>query len=133
MGETYIPLVVTDITDAEEQSSLTYGLDLDTGRIGSRIGGIEAVQQAIRKALVTPRFKCLIYDDQYGSDIRSAFTNATPEYIETTAEDYIRDALSPDSRILGVSDVQVKFKNDNCYISFTANTIFGNTGVEINV
>ena len=129
MADTFIPLDVNSVTESEEQPSLTYSLDLDNGRIGSRIDGIQAIQQAIRKALITPRFKCLVYDDQYGSDIIAAFINATPEYIETTAKSYIEDALLPDSRILEISDVTAELKDDNCYIDFTADTIFGKVEV----
>ena len=51
---------------------MTYGLDLDKGRITGKIDGLEAVNQAIRKAIITPRWKCLVYDNQYGSEIEDA-------------------------------------------------------------
>lgn len=60
------------IEEAQEPSSKTYRLDLDKGRISGKIDGLEAVNQAIRKAIITPRFKCLIYDNQYGSEVEDA-------------------------------------------------------------
>ena len=66
MDEVFIPIPIDEVTEAEEQPSLTYRLDLDNGRIVGKVDGLEAVNQAIRKAIITPRFKCLIYDDQYG-------------------------------------------------------------------
>lgn len=130
---TYIPISVTEFEEEQEKPSKTYRLDLDTGRIAGAVDGIEAVQQAIRKALAIPRFKCLIYDNQYGSDLRESFINATPEYIETAAEELIWDALKPDTRILSISDVTVDFKGDECFISFTAQTIFGETDTEVSI
>lgn len=133
VAETYIPIPINGFEDEQEKSSKTYKLDLDTGRIAGVTDGIEAVQQAIRKALLTPRFKCLIYDNQYGEDLRESFRNATREYIETAAKELIWDALKPDTRILNVIDFKVSFKDDACYISFTAETIFGTTEVEVSV
>lgn len=129
----YSPIAVEGFEEEQEKPSKTYRLDLDTGRISGNIDGIEAVQQAIRKALSTPRFKCLVYDDQYGTDIREAFLNATPEYIKTSAEELIWDTLKPDTRILGIEDVEVSFDADNCYISFTAKTIFGDSGTTLTI
>lgn len=132
MPDVYIPLPVAEIEEAKESPSLTYKLDLDKGRIVGKIDKLEAVNQAIRKAIITPRFKCLIYDNQYGSEIEDAVisNDATQEYIETAIEGFITDTLKPDRRILSVSDFSVSFNGDSAYISFKADTIFGVTTVE---
>lgn len=132
MADTFIPIPVTQVEPSKEAPSLTYKLDLDTGRIYGKIDGLEAVNQAIRKAIITPRFKCLIYDHQYGSEIEDAVIadDATPDYIETAAEGFIIDALKPDTRILKVYDFSFSFKDDSAYISFRCDTIFGDTTVE---
>ena len=85
MDSVYIPLPINEVTEAVEKPSLTYNLDLEKGRIIGKVDGIEAVKQAIHKAIITPRFKCLIYDNQYGSEIRDVIIaqDATPEYTET--------------------------------------------------
>ena len=72
MAEVFIPIPIDTVTEAEEQPSLTYRLDLEAGRIVGRVDKLEAVNQAIRKAIITPRFKCLIYDNQYGSEVEEA-------------------------------------------------------------
>lgn len=132
MPDVYIPLPVAEIEEAKESPSLTYKLDLDKGRIVGKIDKLEAVNQAIRKAIITPRFKCLIYDNQYGSEIEDAVisNDATQEYIETAIEGFIADTLKPDRRILSVSDFSISFEGDSAYISFKADTIFGVTTVE---
>ena len=97
-----------------------------------RVDKLEAVNQAIRKAIITPRFKCLIYDNQYGSEVEEAIItkDASPEYIEAVVEGFIRDALRPDTRILSIYDFQFEFREDRAYVFFRADTIFGETEIE---
>lgn len=131
MANVLIPMPINTVTEAEEQPSLTYRLDLDNGRIVGFVDGLEAVKQAIRKAIITPRFKCLIYDNQYGSEIEETVISkeATTEYIEAVTEGFIRYALRPDTRILSVHDFRFEFKDDCAYIFFRADTIFGTTEI----
>lgn len=132
MPEVFIPLPVAEVEKLQETPSTTYKLDLDRGRISEKIDGIEAVNQAIRKAIITPRFKCLIYDNQYGSEIEDSIivSDATQEYIEIVVEGFVTDCLKPDTRILSVNDFSITLKNDSVYISFKADTIFGETTIE---
>ena len=130
--ETFIPIPVETITDAAELPSKTYRLDLEKGRIVGKVDGIAAVNQAIHKAIITPRFKSLIYNHQYGNEAEAAVTakDATRDYIEATLEGFVRDALRPDTRILSISDFAIDFEGDAAHISFLAETIFGATEVE---
>lgn len=116
MEAVYIPIPIETVTEAEEQPSLTYRLDLDNGRIVGKVDELEAVNQAIRKAIITPRFKCLIYDSQYGSEIEEAIIT--------------KDALRPDTRILSVYDFEFTFEEDKAHVFFRADTIFGKTEIE---
>lgn len=132
MPDTFIPIPFETVKEAEEPPSLTYRLDLNAGRIVGKVNGLTAVEQAIRKSIITPRFKCLIYDHQYGSEIEDALiaNDATRDYIESAAEGFVKDALKPDTRILSVYDFQIKLEEDNAYISFKVDTIFGKTEIE---
>lgn len=132
MESVQIPLPITDVVEETEKPSKTYRLDLDAGRIVGSIDGIEAVNQAIRKAIITPRFKCLIYDNQYGSEVTEAVIakDASPEYIEAVIPGFVKDALKPDTRILDVYDFDFEFKGDGAYIFFRADTIYGETEFE---
>ena len=127
----YIPIGINEISEAEEQPSRTYKLDLDAGRILGFVDGQAAVRQAIRKALITPRWKCLIYDNQYGSEIEDAVTvnDATREYVRSVVPGFVRDCLKPDSRILSVSNFTFEFRDDGAYIGFDADTIFGKISI----
>lgn len=128
----YIPINIADVQDAQEMSSRTYRLDLDAGRIVGFVDNLEAVQQAIRKAIITPRFKCLIYDKQYGSEIEDAVIakDASREYAQSVIEGFVKDALAPDSRILECQDFDISFDKDQAQIVFTADTIYGEIEVE---
>lgn len=132
MPDVLIPMPIETVTESEEQPSLTYRLDLDAGRIVGKVDNLEAVNQAIQKAIITPRFKCLIYDHQYGSEIEDSIIrgDASRDYIETAIEGFVKDALVPDSRVLNVYDFSVTYQNDAAFISFKADTIFGTTEIK---
>lgn len=126
-----IEIPFSDIEEETEKPSRTYLLDLDSGRITGMTDGLEAVNQAIRKAIITSRYECLIYDSNYGGDLKDMIYDkaSTPELIETALPELIRDALSQDTRILDVYDFDFRFGHDEAFISFRADTIFGETQI----
>lgn len=126
-----VEIPINDIEEEVEKPTKTYFLDLDNGRIIGNIDGLEAVKQAIRKAIITSRYKNLIYDSDYGSEVKDMVYDeeSTPELIETALPELIKDALSLDTRILNVSDFEFKFENDKAYISFFVDTIYGSTNI----
>lgn len=128
----FIDIGIDTVEEATEQPSKTYRLDLEKGRIVGIVDEQEAVKQAIRKAIITPRFKCLIYDDQYGSEIEDAVIakDATQEYIEAVIPDFIKDCLKPDTRILDCFDFVFEIINDQAHIAFSCDTIYGLVSVE---
>ncbi len=130
----FIPIPIAEIETESEQPSKTYRLDIERGRIyplGS-CDGLEAANQFIKKALLTPRFRCLIYDNQYGSEIKQTIiaADATSEYIETEIPRLVKDACLCDSRILDIYDFSCSFDKERAHIRFKANTIFGELVVE---
>ena len=93
---------------------------------------LEAMKQFIKKALITPRFKCLIYDSQYGSEIRDNLIapGITREYLETEIHFLVEDALIHDERVLRVYNLGIEFGekyplHDSVVISFDVDTIYG--------
>lgn len=128
-----IEIPITDIAEESEKPSKTYALDLEAGRISGTIDGLESVNQAIKKAVLTRRFNNLIYDDDYGCEAESAVhdKDVTREYLETAIPEMIEDALSLDTRILKMYDFEMEFKNDSAYISFKVDTIFGDTQIDV--
>lgn len=127
MEKVYIPIPIGIVEEEQEKPSLTYRLDLTAGRIIGKVDGLAAVEQAILKAMITPRFHCLVYDNQYGSEVIDAIiaNDATPEYIVAAAEGFVRDCLKPDTRILDITDFSLEFEGDSVKIYFHVETIFG--------
>lgn len=121
-----------ELEEATELPSKTYRLDPDKGRIYGKIDGLEAVEQAIRKALITQRFCDLIYDDDYGCEAQDALHDkgVTQEFLETAIPEMVKDALSQDTRITNIYDFKLNFENDSAYISFKVDTIFGSTEIQ---
>lgn len=148
----YIPLPVATVQEAQEPPTKTYRLDLEEGRILGMIDGQDAVRQAIHKAIITPRWKCLIYDNQYGSEIEAAVIQsmgrASHEYIEAVVPGFIRDALRPDRRVTLVYNFVFAFTpedkakyfpelfdvlgddGDAVFVHFDADTIYGTVQIE---
>lgn len=126
-----IEIPIDSIEAEAEKPTRTYRLNLDSGRIIGNVDGVEAVNQAIGKAIITARYKCLIYDDDYGGELKDFVYDkiATPELIETAIPELIKDTLSQDTRILDVYDFEFQFENDSAFISFKVNTIFGETQI----
>lgn len=128
----FIPIPIGEVVTEQEIPSLTYLLDLDRGRILGKIDGLEAINQYMQKVLLTPRFRCIIYDNQYGSELKETIIagDATPEYIETDTPRLVRDAILADSRVLDVYDFSITHSDERAFIHFKANTIFGETVIE---
>lgn len=129
---TFMSIPVESLEEAAELPSATYRLDLDSGRILGRVDGIEAIKQAIRKALITPRFRCLIYSTDYGSEIKNTVIagDATPEYIECDMPRLVEDALAMDERILNIRDFAVSIEGEIARVSFVVDTVFGETEID---
>lgn len=104
----------------------TYKMDFEQGRIiGVITDGVEAVKQYIKKTLLTERFKYLIYDDQYGSEIEMLKTlELSEEAKKVELENAITDALS-DKRIQKLDNFVFKFEGEATYVSFNTYTIYG--------
>ncbi len=129
-----IPINITGIVQEKTETSRTYALDLEKGRIAGMVDGLEATDQFIKKAILTPRFKCLIYDNQYGSELKDRIMDADAdrEFIETEIPRLVKDALLNDTRVLDTYDFVFDFEvgKENAYIKFKADTIYGTIEIE---
>lgn len=124
---------IRGVEDPAEQPSLTYRLDLKARRVLGMVDGVEAVRQAAMLALLTPRFKCLIFDNQYGSELCNVITDTemTEELARTEIDRYVREALSRDPRIVAVTSIEPEFEGENVIVRVGLTTTFGDTDVEV--
>jgi len=121
--------IAADSIEAQ-MPSLTWKLDLDRGRGIGMIDGLEAVKQAVRKALQTDRFAYLIYDAEYGSEM-TRLVGKSPELVESELRRHIREALMQDDRIRDVADITIAIDGDCASAVFAVASIFGDFTGEV--
>ncbi|MCK9862033.1 DUF2634 domain-containing protein [Paenibacillus sp. ATY16] len=114
--------VLNTASEEVEQTSRTYRLDIERGKITGFVDGQDAVKQAIYKILDTERFAHFIYSGNYGSEKSGIF--------RTDYERWIRDALLQDERISAVQDFEISGSGDEVAVRFTALTIYGSVAIE---
>ncbi len=128
-----IELGFTELEDEDEvvQTSNTYAIDWDNGRIIGKIDELDAIAQHIHKSLITMRNQYLIYDSDYGSEIVETLLipNVTREYIETELPSLIEEAIE-DERILQIGEIELIFEGENVFISFDVDTIYGELSIK---
>ena len=91
------------------------------------------MEQAIFKVLQTERYEHLIYSWDYGIETMDLYGEPM-DYVESEIERRITEALTADSRILGVEEFEyADDKKGNLTVSFTVKTIFGDVKAERSV
>lgn len=112
----------------EQIPSRTYRLV--NGRIAGWIDDLEAMRQAVGKALRTERFTWPIYTDNYGIELRTLI-GEDMDLVMAEIERLVTEALSVDERIIEVSDFNViKESRNSILVSFFVSTIFGQMRIE---
>lgn len=107
-----------------QQPTKTYYFDIETGEIRRTIDGLEAIKQFIWKAIVTERYKHVIYSDDYGCELYSiiGMSDATDEFVQSEMERSIREALIYDDRIKDVYNIKITPDLDGVFIECTVET-----------
>lgn len=119
-----------EVQEQAVQTSRTYAVDWHTSRIGGYIDGIEAVRQAIYKALLTERFAYIIYSWDYGTEM-TTLIGRSEDVLQSEAKRIVSEALMQDGRISDITDfMATKTDRDTMAISFTAVTIYGDAEIE---
>lgn len=118
-----------DFTVNERQPSLTYGLDIEKGRIFGKVDGIEAVKQAIYKILSTERYWHLIYSWNYGAELTSLIGQPA-SYAVSELKRRVTEALLQDDRVTGIDAFSFTTEKGKAQASFTVGTIFGDVAIE---
>lgn len=112
----------------EQIPSRTYRLV--NGRIAGWIDDLEAMRQAVGKALRTERFTWPIYTDNYGIELRTLI-GEDMDLVMAEIDRLVTEALSVDERIIEVSDFKViKESRNTILVSFFVATIFGQIRIE---
>jgi hypothetical protein len=115
------PVEVTtdDQTTTQPAPSRTYQLNANKNEISGLIDGETALRQFIVKAMRTARFRFLIYDDQYGSEIEDLIgADVSQELLNVEVPRIIRETLVYDDRIDDVVDFEITRDSDKLLVSF---------------
>ena len=119
------------VDTAGEQTSRTYRIDFETGRVRGMAQGLEAMTQAVRLILNTERFRHLIYSWRYGVELEGLLgQNAT--IIESELGRILREALLADSRVSAVTDIVISRTDKRRLLAeLTVRTALGDVNTEV--
>lgn len=127
-----IPAVRNDLRTSYTEAQLptrTLRLQPGNGRIGGYTDGRDAMKQAIYIILNVERYSCLIHSWNFGVRLKDLFGKPV-SYCISEIRRRISDALLSDSRIQEVRDFSFEAKRGKISVTFTADTIFGEIGLE---
>jgi len=109
----------------EQRPSLTWQIDLQSGRIKGKIDGVKAIYQAVEKILLTERYAYRIYSWNYGCELLFYIGKDT-DFVMADAERAITDALTQDDRISGIENFKaVLVDKESVLVTFTVISVAG--------
>lgn len=140
MAEDYIFMFPSSSTEDQEDSEVYTDVTWDTVkdmpvfRNGEpvTVSGLEAVKSWAYRALKTRRYAQIQNSWDYGNDIYLLI--GQPWQRETKiaeAKRYVKECLSQNPYITGISDFTANFYDDTVNISFTLNTEYGDTQITL--
>lgn len=118
---------------AELQTSRTYKVDFEKGRIGGFVDEKEAVAQSIICILQTQRYAYLIYSWGYGFESNEVM-GQDENVLKSEIGRLLKEALTEDDRIDSIENVTVEIiGKQKAAVSFTAVSIFGDIPIKTEV
>lgn len=116
----------------ESQPDLTWWRDPDTNRIAGAADGHKAVAQAVEVMLLVERFRWQIYKPFFGMQWEGLL-GQNPGYVAAELQRRIREAVTIDDRVTGISNFSYTISGDTMTAEVTVNTVYGplNQTVEV--
>lgn len=115
-----------EVISEAELPTRTYKLDFEKGRCVGIIDRKAAMEQAIRKILLTERFAHLVYSDDYGFQNMIGYERL---FVQGELPRRIKEALLQDERITSIENFKLEFIKDEAFVSLRAVTIYGDVDV----
>lgn len=115
----------------ENKIPVEYEIDFETGKLtGRTVKGKEAIKVWIYKALMTERYKYLIYTWDHGVELEELINkNFDRAFIESEVQRYIKEALLVNDYIKEVNKFSVTFNKKLLTCDFTVVTEFGEVDI----
>ena len=130
-----LPVSGMDISSGvtfERYPSKTWGIDRNTMRISKEVDGIDAVKQAVDIILNVERFRWQIFKP-YSGALWDGLLGNDSGYVSAELQRRIREALSMDDRIRGISDFSYSIDGDVLSASFRVDTVYGSFETHVGV
>lgn len=130
------PFVTQDDIDIQSQSENQIPCEFDYDFINNELKenlvyGKEAIKIWIYKALLTKRYKHLIYSWDYGHEIDHLIgKNYNHEYIASEMRRFIEEVLSINENILTIEDFECTFSGKTLSCTFVAKTKYGEVAID---
>lgn len=125
--------IMDEDVEIVEMPSKTYKLNTDTDKVQGMCDELDAMRQAILKALGTERYDYVIYSWDYGVEFTDLIGKSVM-YAVPEIKRRIEDALSVDDRIFSCDNFQFDTSQKGIVaVSFTVSTTFGNVDIESEV
>ena len=125
----YIDLSEADFEVEENETSLTYKMQLTQLTINGKANGLESMVQAIYKILNTERYENPIYSFNYGVEFNDLY-GEDPSWVCPELKRRIHEALTQDGRIQDVDSFEFTIEHNVIHTSFTVHTVFGDVETE---
>lgn len=122
-----------EVETPASQSSRTYAVNWQTGRVSGTVDGMDALKQAIYKVLQTERFAHLIYSWNYGFEA-NRLIGQSAAFLRSEIQRLVTEALLVDDRITAVEDFKISITGKRqAAVEFTVVSVFGETEIETEV
>lgn len=119
--------------EVEQMPSKTFAIQQEA-TLNGFVDGREAVSQAVYCILNTERYDWLIYNWNYGVELKGLFGRPI-NVVKSKVKKRIKEALMQDDRIQSVDTFSFESQNRHLHVSFTVRTQFGDieASKEVNI
>lgn len=116
---------------SKKKIPVEYEINFETGKLtGKTVTGKEAIKVWIYKALMTERYKHIIYTWDYGIELKDLINKSFDrDFIESEVQRYIKEALLINDYIIEVNNFSMSFEGTLLTCNFTVVTDFGEVNI----
>lgn len=120
--------------DMEEgvTSCKAFKIDFENKTVGGFVDGKEALEQAVKMALMTQRYKYPAFSHNYGTDYSEVFANGYKKAM-CKLKKAVCDSLCCDERVKAVDNFSFERDGSKMLVSFRVVSVYGETEETIEV
>lgn len=122
-----------NLEEEEQKVPKEYEIDFEKGKLTGRIvEGSEAIKTWIWLALMTQRYRYLIYSWDYGTEFEDFIGEThSKEYINSEARRMVEECLSVNPHITGIENFECELRDENIAIRFKVLTVYGEEDIDV--